>query len=193
MRELLVKHFQARYAARHFPHSSRPVQFSFRENAETAQGWHGLEESSAWGPFRWTGPTHSSSLILPCPANEALNLTFQVLHILKPELLDRLVVSANGVPLSLRRTTNTAGLNFFHALIPHSAVRETAFVRLEWQLPETLRPIDLFQNTEDARQLGVAISLVELTPLAAPQTKTTSAAQASTQTGEFLDRNIFSA
>ncbi len=162
--ELLVRHFQSRLARRRTQRPSQTLRFNFLENTESAQGWHGLEKSHLGPYFRWTGPARSSSLILPRPAETDLELRFCVLHVVKPDVLEGVQLRANGTELAWTRTVQPDRTSMYQAQIPAHVVRTSPFVRLEWQVAQTLRPIDVEENNSDDRELGLAISWVELEP-----------------------------
>lgn len=161
--QLLETHYYARAeqrSGRQIP--ARRYHFTFDRTAESATGWHERELAPQQGTYRWTGPTRTSSLLLPVPFKGELQLRFRVLHVVKPYILDALRVSANGTPLKWTRAKDAAGVNVYHAVIPKRVVGSHSFVHLEWHVPETVKPCEVEPGNMDARELGLMMHWVEL-------------------------------
>lgn len=150
-------------STRFTPETARgPIEFTF-DRAIPGGGWYGRERfGDRWAS--WTGPGREAWLELPVPAGETVVLRFRVVHALSAHLLHGLEVTADGVLLKLTREAEASG-HLFTAELPRRA-GEVAMrgVRLQFRVPETLRPRDLDARNPDSRQLGVAIDYVALLP-----------------------------
>jgi hypothetical protein len=132
------------------------------------QGIHGVgwfqrnEVNGTW--FCWMG--EEAYLDLACPGGDRV-LKFEVAHAIKPEVLDGLRVSANGMPLKVART-GTGMPAEFTAPLPLSVSRnDDRRVRLHFRAGQTFRPCDLNPASTNRRPVSVGVSRVEIVPAGA--------------------------
>lgn len=136
--------------------------FSF-DQAVRGSGWEPREFlDDRW--FCWTGATHRASLDLSITTAGDHDLYCEVAHVLKPSILDGVEVCVNGqrVPVTPQRSDDVVGL---YGTIPGRTVeRGRGTVRLDFLVPETMRPRDVNPKSPDRRELGIALSRIRVEP-----------------------------
>lgn len=124
-------------------------------------GWHEPDKNG-----RWTGPTVSSSLVLPYPSPGPYQLEMLVLSEVVPGLLSTLKLFVNDKPLELSIHKTEFETNF-SAIVNGEVVVEPSedqhFMAIDLVLEKTVSPSSL--GNDDRRILGILISHINLIPL----------------------------
>jgi len=160
--ELLEQHYTQRYGERHRP--TRSIYFTF-DKAISGTGWHLPEEHHEYGFYCWSGPETRSTLDFPVRVDTDLYLKFSVSAAITPKILDSLTLTANGFFISLTRLAsgNTA---IFEGFIPADRSDPSgSFVRLVFDVDQTLAPCSLDPQSDDDRLVGIALNWIELKPM----------------------------
>ena len=127
--------------------------------------WHEIETSKPFGPFRWSGPLKRSTVDLPVKADRDLMIEVHILAAITPDILRslRLFVCDRPVEFEIEATTFGTFLMRATALSPANSFADD-FLRLTFQVEETLRPCEVQPGSGDRRSLGLAVNWIEITP-----------------------------
>ncbi len=117
-------------------------------------GWSVPENSTMWS----TSQTATMEVILYPFQNYQVN--FRVLEALKPEILDSLKLSVNGVSISLRSEKDAQGVTIFSGTIPLTAISRWP-TQLTFTVDKLVTPKSLGING-DERPLGVMFDWLQL-------------------------------
>jgi hypothetical protein len=155
-------HYERRFAESH------PTKRAFRlafDRALPQPNWHPPETHSEHGPFRWSGPGTKSALDAPIEPGRDLRIAFRVVAAQAPDILDSLRVTANGVPVDLKRTNDTAATAVYTGTITGAAASaRRPFLRLEFEVNRTVAPRAADPASQDERLLGLAFAWLEIEP-----------------------------
>lgn len=164
MMQLLEKHFIMRRNGRHRRAGilqSNTYEYFPSMPAEGLFGWYSLENSPAHGPVRWSGPGLQSGFDLPRPSGENIQVSFCILSVLHPSIIDDLSLTANDVPVVLSHSMRKDGSFIFTGEIHRKAIAGP-FIRLVFTVPETVTPNSVDANNGDTRLLGIPLNWVKL-------------------------------
>ena len=155
--ELLQQDYQARYTERHEP--LRHYRFAMHQPLDGI-GWHPTEMHPEYGGVRWTG-SHTRSLIdVPITYDGDLELSCHVLMALADDILDSLVLRANGHLLDLAVHENPDKTLLLKGIIPAEFQQSnTPFLRLEFIVKRTMQP-----DPNDPRRVGVLVHWLNIQP-----------------------------
>jgi hypothetical protein len=153
-----VDHFASQYPAERSVHVdfTRPIH---------DMGWHHIERHPEYGRVRWTGPGTTASVDVPIAPGRDVRIAFRALASLAPDILERVTLRVNGIPISLDREQDAAGGIIFSGTVPGRALANgRPFARVTIETVRTVRPIDLDPASGDDRALGVLVNWINLAP-----------------------------
>jgi hypothetical protein len=127
------------------------------EGPVPGSGWHDREPRPG-GYFRWTGRT--AWLEVRLAAGGELTLAVEVRRALDPAQIDGLTATVNGRPVPLFRS-RVGAVDRFEGRVPTESAADSRY-RVDFWVPRTVRPCDVVPGSTDPRELGVAVSRVEL-------------------------------
>jgi hypothetical protein len=123
------------------------------------RGWH-IREQGREGWYCWSGQEAKLHLALNTDGPHVLR--FWIDHAASEQALHGLEVRVNGTRLSA--LPSKAGQQWVvETLVPEETIRPP-IVRIEFRVPHTVRPSQLDPLNPDTRQLGVALSRLQLRP-----------------------------
>jgi hypothetical protein len=127
--------------------------------------WHEIETSKPFGTFRWSGPLKRSTVDLPVMADRDLMIEVHILDAITPGILSglRLFVYDRPVEFEIEATALGTFVVRAAALYPSNSFAND-FLRLTFQVEETLRPCEVRPGSDDQRSLGLAVNWIEITP-----------------------------
>ncbi|MES2819157.1 MAG: glycosyltransferase family 2 protein [Pseudomonadota bacterium] len=128
--------------------------------------WHGLEQHERLGPFRWSGPSTRSVLVLPVRLDEPVWISISVVHQLTRDDLATAELRVNGKQFATTLRPGAHGSLLWQVQVDPNLlpVDKHEAIHLEISLLHTHRPIDLGLGT-DRRWLGLAIGTVTVEPV----------------------------
>jgi hypothetical protein len=133
---------------------------------ETGYEWHAMEQSTNFGPFRWTAGAERSTIELPVRVDQPIAVRLHLLAVAHERALNDLVLVAQGVPIETRLQRTSAGTWVVSGLIePDQRASPVPYVQVALSGIVAVRPVDSGVNT-DRRRLGVAVSWIEVAPVA---------------------------
>jgi hypothetical protein len=135
---------------------------------------NGILPGTGWHPpdpdhpnLRWTGPTNEATLDLPLIRDTPMRLSFNILDVLAQDILDSFHVTVNGRPLELiSQPRQAGGLVVSGEMTPDTLASPSPFTRISFHVNRTIRPSSILPDNLDDRPLGVALSAIEVTPVA---------------------------
>lgn len=135
------------------------------EGGEFGFEWHGWE-SSAQGAFRWSGPSTSSTVVLPAKLDRPLEATFLIVDEITDLTLQTARLTANGTDVATRIERGPGGARLWVGCIDNALVATGNREQLQLTLTveRTYRPYDL-RISEDRRWLGLAVGWIEVSPI----------------------------
>lgn len=166
--DLLQKHYETRRNQRNqtlIKNIGRIYLYRPSAQAEGSFGWHTVQTLPEDGPVVWSGPGKESGFDLPCPRGENLQVSFQVLMVLTPEVIEKLNLTINNIPITLQKSTDVRGTFTFTGSVPSQAMSDP-FLHLVFSVPHTIAPCDIAPDNKDARPLGFLLKWVKLECLA---------------------------
>lgn len=124
-------------------------------------GWYAPErDGDRW--FSWTGPTRDSTIRLAAPDGRCWLLRLTVVHAMAWDSVSGLDVRINGVQVRIRVQPRDGG-HLLTAAVPARAIRRGSEGNLVViRVPRVARPCEQDSRLDDTRQLGIAVSRVEL-------------------------------
>ncbi len=161
---LLQKHYEARRNHRNqhlLTNIGRIYLHRPSAYAEGSFGWHKTEILPTDGAVVWSGPGKELGFDLPCPHGENLQVSFQILMTLAPEILEKLSLTINNTPITLQKVTDARGAFIFTGNVHPQAITGP-FLHLVFSVPRTIAPCDIRPDNKDARQLGFLLKWVKL-------------------------------
>ena len=167
--DLLKKHYAACYAERRPPQN---VPFRFAASSATGgENWHVAELDPMHGGVRWTGPGHVSRLDLPVIAEHDIQVRFRVMFVLDKDMLSQIELHVNNTAIPLRFEADETNAILFTGVIPAEILaNDKPFTRVEFHLPRTIAPHEIYPNNPDERKLGILLNWIEFLPLAENET-----------------------
>lgn len=118
-----------------------------------ASGFQKLEYTKDGLPYRWTGPTTTSSLVLLADRQETKTLALNICNFsLKAN--PPMVLRVDGQPLPWSTVEKLDGFTSHQVTLPARAKKQPTLVELE--VEDTWRPTEKNPESKDHRQLGVA-------------------------------------
>ncbi len=140
----------------HLPPAPSRVDLTF-EGPILGSGWFDREPCPG-GYFCWTGQT--AWLEFRLAGCGELALAIEVRGAVDPAQIDGLRAAVNGRPVSLVRSHVGAG-DRFEGRVTTEPTADGRY-RVEFCVPRTVRPCDVVPGSTDPRELGLAVSRVEL-------------------------------
>jgi hypothetical protein len=125
--------------------------------------WHGVEVTDTWGSARWSGPAPVSSLEFPVFAESDVLMRIHVLGHMLEDLSRDVTLVVNGDTLAWELEPMPEGAVNMRAVVPPGPPDRP--LRVTLRLARVARPIDR-GGSEDRRSLGIAVSWVDVEPLA---------------------------
>ena len=174
--DVAIPQFEARLAdaKRHFDLGPKPDRRHTRElepgerlrydfgSLLLGSGWHARERKLPEGDyFRWTGPEPVSLLLLPCLSTGLGEVRLRVVNGVSDQVIDAMTVRLNGVSLVPEDLQGSGPVREFRVPVPDE-VRQPVPLSLEICLPYTQRHSEANPDTDDSREVGVAIHWVEM-------------------------------
>ena len=162
LHDRLELHYAERFAAAHPREPSLHIDFT---RPVSDAGWHDVEFMPDGSRARWTGPGTTASIDAPIAPGRDLRVTFRVLAALAPDILERVSLRVNDVPIPLSHAPDTVGGTVFAGRVPREALgHERPFARIVIGTGRTMRPVDFDPASDDERALGVLINWIDLEP-----------------------------
>ena len=124
-------------------------------------GWYAPEFSPEYGLSCWSGPGLISGFDLPCPSSPDIQISFCVLKVLQPEIIEQLSLNINDFPVPLIHREDPDGSYVFTSVIPPDAV-SGQFLKLVFMVPMTVLPRTVDPGNLDTRHLGILLNWVKL-------------------------------
>ncbi|BCW88098.1 hypothetical protein sos41_12360 [Alphaproteobacteria bacterium SO-S41] len=140
---------------------SAPMRFR-RTSEHPGYEWYALEAVDTDQPFRWSGPSTVSSIVLPLRPDAPFELCIDIVHVIEFAALETLEVSINGEGVEHMREHLGSAWRIRCAYTPRAGVTPPSIL-VTFKIARTLRPIDL-TGSQDRRWLGIAVGTVELAP-----------------------------
>jgi Sulfotransferase family len=140
----------------HVPPAPSRIDLTF-DGPIPGYGWFDREPRPG-GFFRWTG--RAAWLEVRLAGSEELALAVEVRGAVDPAQIDGLTASVNGQPVLMFRS-QVGAVERFEGRAPTEPVADGRY-RVELRVPRTVRPCDVLPGSTDNRELGVAVSRVEL-------------------------------
>ena len=156
--ELLQQDYQARYAEHHIPTHHYRLDM---HQALDGMGWHPTEIHPEYGGVRWTGSHTASVIDLPIANGSDLDFSCHVLMALEDDILESLVLYANGHRLDLEIHQNPDKTILLKSIILakyHSV--NTHFLRFEFIVNRTIQPAP-----QDPRRVGILVHWLNIKPI----------------------------
>lgn len=124
-------------------------------------GWNRREHHDRW--IAWTSLAESW-LELSLRSRGDHRIICQVDHAIEPAALQELSIRVNDAPLDLKKNTEGPKV-LVSGEVPASVIAERfPVVKITFTIPRTRRPSELATGSGDARDLGIALSGIRLTP-----------------------------
>jgi hypothetical protein len=140
----------------HVPPAPSRIDLTF-EGPIPGSGWFDREPRPG-GYFCWTG--RAAWLEVRLAGSGELALAVEVQGAVDPAQIDGLTASVNGRPVPMFRS-QVGAVHRFLGRAPTEPVANGRY-RVEFRVPRTVRPCDVMPGSTDNRELGVAVSRVEL-------------------------------
>jgi len=152
-------------SARYGPLTARQ-RFSLSEEAALC-GWHSVEVHPIHGTYRWTGPERVSAFVVPAVVDRPLQGRICVIGAITEEILQDMKVVMAGRPVACHRCVREDGSTLIDFEVPWDG-RDGRWLApvLAIEVPSVRRPCDT-HTTSDSREIGVAISAIEMWPVGA--------------------------
>jgi hypothetical protein len=142
----------------HLPPAPSRIDLTF-EDPIPGSGWFDREPCPG-GFFCWTG--RAAWLEVRLAGKGELALAVEVRGAVDPAQIDGLTASVNGRPVPMFRS-QVGAVHRFEGRVPTESVANDRY-RVEFRVARTVRPFDVVPGSTDTRELGVAVSRVELGP-----------------------------
>lgn len=126
-------------------------------------GWHLPEkDGDAW--FRWTGPQTDAWLELDTRTRKNSVLRLQILHAIKPDLLESLDVRVNDQSIPLEWRSAKRGVELKGRVSGELLKRNKEKVKVSFHVNKVYRPCDINADSQDTREVGLAFTSISLQP-----------------------------
>lgn len=163
IKELLKKHYVARFKERYSPVKAFEYQF---DQPLVGTGWYNREVNPDHGVYRWSGPHNMATLDFPLAAGSDLKIKLEILMALSQSVLDTLELEIEGARIPLKLSQNPSGTLTYEGVIPAAVLAQAGgLAPLALKVKETLTPGSVYLGNPDKRRLGFALKKVEITPL----------------------------
>ena len=140
----------------HVPPAPSQIDLTF-EGPIPGSGWFDREPRPG-GFFCWTG--RAAWLEVRLAGSGELALAVEVRWAVDPAQIDGLTASVNGRPVPMFRS-QVGAVDRFEGRVRTEPLANGRY-RVEFRVPRTIRPCDVVPGSTDHRELGVAVSRVEL-------------------------------
>lgn len=145
-----------------------PMQF-YMDALERPMEWHPTENNAVNGPFRWSGPSRSPSIILPVRPSMPCTLEVRVLWFINKDDAEELKILMDGKETTYKTCRDQRGIYTF--TVDYTPLEERKGpLTITFQLPQCYQPHD-FNVNADLRYLGLAVNRIEITPHTQTQEK----------------------
>jgi len=160
---LLETHYERRVIARSRPKSSVTIDFG---RLIQGTGWYPAEFIADHHiAFRWSGPDTTSSLDVRLSTSTNMVIEFLIVHVIAPDILASLVLTANGEPVVLSSRTDALDMLIFRGIIPQTVLIEhQGYCNLVFHINRTHFVKGNDPNDLDSRAIGLAFGWVRLEP-----------------------------
>jgi hypothetical protein len=142
------------------------ILFDFQRVSPGA-GWHVGERHPIFGPFRWSGPGNTSSLVFQLPCESDLMIRFRILNSIESDTLENLQLLVNNTPVDLHHSKDgDSGREVFTGYISKEFIfkgyhqNEFRFI-----IDQTLSPSEVDPNNQDHRKLGLCFNWLQIYPV----------------------------
>jgi ABC-type polysaccharide/polyol phosphate transport system ATPase subunit len=166
--ELLHGLLRARYDRMQAKLRQQPaIRFTF-DRPVPGTGWYGVEYSKQHGTFRWTGPDLAATIQIPIDRSyieQDLILRCRILLASRPSVLRSLRFTVNRRMITITQTRSWDGSIICEGVIPYSILAGSAFAQIALEVDRTEVPPANGTEFKETRQLGVAVSWLELAPI----------------------------
>jgi hypothetical protein len=140
----------------HLPPAPSRIDLTF-DGPIPGSGWLDREPCPG-GYFCWTG--RAAWLEVRLAGGGELALAVEVRGAVDPAQIDGLTAAVNGRPVPLFRS-RVGAVDRLEGRVPTESAADGRY-RVEFRVPRTVRPCDVVPGSTDPRELGVAVSRVEL-------------------------------
>jgi GT2 family glycosyltransferase len=144
------------------------------DDQDSTLDWHGVEQTSDWGTYRWSGPSPTAVLTLPVRVPSGFRICLQLLNWLGVNIADEvgLFVSGEKVEFTCREMQSPAV-----CLEANLSAPQLSTGPLRVQISAKLRCpyLETEGRSSDTRWLGVCVNWIELEPAPAASISTTGA------------------
>lgn len=162
--QLLQKHYEARRTYRNqklLKTIGQMYLYSPASHIEGNFGWHTAQTSADHGAEVWSGPETTSGFDLPRPHGKNIWVSFRVLMVLDQEIVEKLSLTINNVPVYIQHKQSADGTFIFRGQVPSQATSQP-FLHFVFSIPKTIAPYDVDPSNKDARHLGFLLNWVKL-------------------------------
>ena len=164
MYKMLEKHYEScLQESRMKP--AKSIDYDFRQKL-SGTGWYWrelLEEKD--NAFRWTGPETTSTIDFGVSEKEDLIIQFRVMREIVPGVLKSLKFKVNDQPIETKKLEEKSGMIVFEGFIPKSVLmNKNHFIRLSFEIDQTVNPHDTNSLDPTDRSLGIAIDRIKIIP-----------------------------
>lgn len=168
--QALTRHYYLMTRASATPRSKIITQH-FQQSLN--EGWHSPEITSSGIYYVWSATTRSP-LDLAIESGEDLLLIFHVISALSADVLDSLTVYIHHHRLTLTPKSLLTGEIEYRGVIPRQAIPDDVyFSKLTFEIGRVIRPVDIDPTSSDDRNLGIALSWLNIRPMPlSPRTST---------------------
>jgi hypothetical protein len=161
---LLDEHYTRRTILRNKPVRSVEIDFGKRV---PGLGWHVPENIAEFNiNFRWSGPGPLSTVDVMLSSQSDMVVEFRIVYAIAPDVLDSLLLTVNGVRITLSRKIDELSTTIFQGLIPRAVIAgNDGFCKLVFQINRTVHVQGNDPHGLDSRHLGLAFSWLRINPV----------------------------
>ncbi len=123
-------------------------------------GWQVAEFEASGVPFRWTGKP-VATLQFPLKSDHDYSISFDLCHVLTVETWQMFQLRVNDVRIAIEKTATASGYSC-QGVIPKNLIQAGKLTTLQFCVQQTRTPTE-FAKVVDGRQLGIAVSRLEIT------------------------------
>jgi hypothetical protein len=158
---LLDRRYQRQFS------TTKPLSTRIRQSFEdkiSGRSWQGRQLDASGKTYRWSGPGKVSSVDLPANVVSDAHLRVSVLMAISEEVRASLVLTVNDQ--IIETTPNPDDSNVQEGFVTADVFgRSPGLVRIKLSLDRTVRPVDLWPESQDGRSLGIAVDWIEIDPV----------------------------